>query len=91
VNNLDLFIAVFEEPDDPESKTYFHEIIASISDIEFSRDGRYLVSRDYLSIKVRNKSTHRLKAPLPPTNDCMRQTSTFMHVFYLSVVRRCGT
>lgn len=44
--------AVFEEPEDIANKTYFAEIIASVSDIEFSKDGRYIISRDYLSIKV---------------------------------------
>jgi len=45
--------AAFEEPEDPAGKSYFSEIIASVSDLEFTRDGRYIVSRDYLSIKVR--------------------------------------
>jgi serine/threonine-protein phosphatase 2A regulatory subunit B len=33
-------------------KSFFSEIIASISDVRFSRDGRHLVSRDYMSLKV---------------------------------------
>jgi serine/threonine-protein phosphatase 2A regulatory subunit B len=41
----------FEEEEDPASKSFFSEIIASISDIKFSRDGRYILSRDYLSLK----------------------------------------
>lgn len=44
--------AAFEEPEDPAGKSYFSEIIASVSDLEFTRDGRYIVSRDYLSIKA---------------------------------------
>lgn len=43
---------VFEEPEDPSSKSFFSEIISSISDIKFSRDGRYILSRDYLTLKV---------------------------------------
>eukprot|EP00117_Sycon_ciliatum_P006522 scpid64504/ scgid1840/ Serine/threonine-protein phosphatase 2A 55 kDa regulatory subunit B alpha isoform; PP2A subunit B isoform B55-alpha; PP2A subunit B isoform BRA; PP2A subunit B isoform PR55-alpha; PP2A subunit B isoform R2-alpha; PP2A subunit B isoform alpha len=43
---------VFEEPMDPSSKSFFSEIIASISDVRYSHDGRYLLSRDYLTIKV---------------------------------------
>jgi len=42
----------FEEEEDPSSKSFFSEIIASISDIKFSRDGRYILSRDYLSLKL---------------------------------------
>lgn len=42
----------FEEEEDPASKSFFSEIIASISDIKFSRDGRYILSRDYLTLKL---------------------------------------
>lgn len=40
---------VFEEPED---NSFFSEIISSISGIKFSNNGRYLISRDYMSIKV---------------------------------------
>ncbi len=68
---------VFEEPEDPDNRTFFTEIIASISDIRyqfsllcffflfvlliidlffvthsFGDRGRYIVSRDYLSLKI---------------------------------------
>ncbi len=52
--------AVFEEPEDPATKSYFSEIIASVSDVEFTRDGRYIVSRDYLTVKVRGKKKRRV-------------------------------
>lgn len=42
----------FEEEEDPANKSFFSEIIASISDIKFSRDGRYILSRDYLTLKL---------------------------------------
>lgn len=42
----------FEEPQDPASKSFFSEIIASTSDVQFSNNGRYFLSRDYLTIKV---------------------------------------
>ncbi|GMI11277.1 hypothetical protein TrVE_jg2978 [Triparma verrucosa] len=35
-----------------ESKSFFSEIITSISDARFSPDGRYVVSRDYMSLKL---------------------------------------
>ncbi len=41
---------VFEEEEDPASKSYFSEIIASVSDAEFSRDGRLIVARDVRSL-----------------------------------------
>eukprot|EP01100_Stratorugosa_tubuloviscum_P007255 TRINITY_DN303_c0_g2_i1.p1 TRINITY_DN303_c0_g2~~TRINITY_DN303_c0_g2_i1.p1 ORF type:complete len:463 (+),score=208.61 TRINITY_DN303_c0_g2_i1:31-1389(+) len=43
---------IFEEEEDPGSKSFFSEIISSVSDIKFSRDGRYIVSRDYLTLKI---------------------------------------
>jgi hypothetical protein len=42
----------FEEHEAPGSRSFFTEIIASISDIKFSRDGRYILSRDYMTLKV---------------------------------------
>lgn len=42
----------FEEAEDPSSKSFFSEIISSISDIKFSRDGRFILSRDYMTLKI---------------------------------------
>lgn len=43
---------VFEEPEVPGSRSFFSEIIASISDVQFGAGGRYLLSRDYLTLKL---------------------------------------
>ncbi|XP_039448767.1 protein phosphatase PP2A 55 kDa regulatory subunit isoform X1 [Culex pipiens pallens] len=45
---------LFEEPEDVDitNKSFFREIISSISDVKLSNTGRYMISRDYLSIKV---------------------------------------
>uniref|UniRef100_A0A2M4CT21 Serine/threonine-protein phosphatase 2A 55 kDa regulatory subunit B n=1 Tax=Anopheles darlingi TaxID=43151 RepID=A0A2M4CT21_ANODA len=45
---------LFEEPEDVDltNKSFFREIISSISDVKLSNSGRYMISRDYLSIKV---------------------------------------
>ncbi|CAB3361366.1 Hypothetical predicted protein [Cloeon dipterum] len=43
---------MFEEPEDPTNRSFFSEIISSISDVKLSNSGRYMVSRDYLSVKV---------------------------------------
>ena len=34
------------------ARTFFSEIISSISDLRFTRDGRFLVSRDYMTLKL---------------------------------------
>jgi serine/threonine-protein phosphatase 2A regulatory subunit B len=43
---------LFEEPEAPGSRSFFTEIIASISDIKFGKDGRYILSRDYMTLKL---------------------------------------
>ncbi|KAG1218941.1 hypothetical protein G6F35_007907 [Rhizopus arrhizus] len=43
---------VFEETEDPSNRSFFSEIISSISDAKFSQDGRYILSRDYLTLKI---------------------------------------
>jgi serine/threonine-protein phosphatase 2A regulatory subunit B len=43
---------LFEEPEDATSRSFFSEIISSISDVRFSHSGRYMVTRDYLTVKV---------------------------------------
>lgn len=47
-----LIISVFEFDEDMVNKFFFSEIIASISDVRYSRDGRYILSRDYLTLKI---------------------------------------
>eukprot|EP01105_Mastigella_eilhardi_P006879 TRINITY_DN18388_c0_g1_i1.p1 TRINITY_DN18388_c0_g1~~TRINITY_DN18388_c0_g1_i1.p1 ORF type:complete len:465 (+),score=132.73 TRINITY_DN18388_c0_g1_i1:71-1396(+) len=42
----------FQEPEDPSNKSFFSEILASISDIKFSSNGRYIISRDYMTLKL---------------------------------------
>ncbi|KAJ0977458.1 hypothetical protein J5N97_012932 [Dioscorea zingiberensis] len=43
---------LFQEPETPGSKSFFTEIIASISDIKFAKDGRHILSRDYMTLKL---------------------------------------
>lgn len=49
---LSYFYTVFEEPEDPSNRSFFSEIISSISDVKFSHSGRYMMTRDYLSVKI---------------------------------------
>lgn len=49
---LPLLPPVFEEPEDPSARSFFSEIISSVSDVKFSHSGRYLLTRDYLTAKV---------------------------------------
>lgn len=49
-----LFIAFQEEP---TKRDYFSDIIDSISDVKFSHCGRYILSRDYMALKVKILTT----------------------------------
>ncbi|KAK4267340.1 hypothetical protein QN277_024132 [Acacia crassicarpa] len=48
----DTHAKLFEEQEAPGSRSFFTEIIASISDIKFGKDGRYVLSRDYMTLKL---------------------------------------
>lgn len=41
------------EPEDPAKKNFFTEIVTSISDACFSKNGKYIFSRDFLTVKVK--------------------------------------
>ncbi|XP_072983417.1 serine/threonine protein phosphatase 2A 55 kDa regulatory subunit B beta isoform-like isoform X2 [Typha latifolia] len=43
---------LLEEHEAPGSRSFFTDIIASISDIKFAKDGRHLLSRDYMTLKL---------------------------------------
>ena len=62
VSSIMYVCAVFEQPEDPSTRSFFSEIIASISDVKFSHSGRYILSRDYLTVKVYSTlCNHRVK------------------------------
>ncbi len=42
----------FEEWMDPTQHSFFTEITSSISDVRFSSNGKYIVSRDYMTVKI---------------------------------------
>ncbi|CAN6539698.1 unnamed protein product [Malus baccata var. baccata] len=43
---------LFEEQEAPGSRSFFTEIIASISDIKFAKNGRHILNRDYMTLKL---------------------------------------
>ncbi|OVA07263.1 Protein phosphatase 2A [Macleaya cordata] len=48
----DAHAKIFEEHETAGSRSFFTEIIASISDIKFGKDGRHILSRDYMTLKL---------------------------------------
>ncbi|KAM2978262.1 hypothetical protein FF2_015108 [Malus domestica] len=43
---------ILQDGDSHVPKSFFTEIIASISDIKFFKDGRHILSRDYMNLKI---------------------------------------
>ncbi|XP_050159240.1 serine/threonine protein phosphatase 2A 55 kDa regulatory subunit B alpha isoform-like [Malus sylvestris] len=43
---------LFEEQEAPGSRSFFTEIVASISDMKFAKNGRHILSRDYMTLKL---------------------------------------
>ena len=64
--------AEFEEEEDPSNKSFFSEIISSISDVKFSRDGRYILSRDYLTLKIWDVNMESKPVKTIPIHDHLR-------------------
>lgn len=62
----------FEEPEDPTNRSFFSEIISSISDVKFSRSGRYMLTRDYLSLKVWDLHMESGPVETYPVHDYLR-------------------
>lgn len=63
---------MFEEEEDPTNRSFFSEIISSISDVKFSRDGRYILSRDYLSLKIWDINMESKPVKTIPIHDHLR-------------------
>ena len=59
----------FENHDDPSNRSFFSEIISSISDAKFTPDGRYIISRDYMSLKIWDINMDNKPIAVVPTHD----------------------
>ena len=58
--------------EDPTTRSFFSEIISSISDVKFSHDGRYILSRDYLSLKIWDINMESRPIKTIPIHDHLR-------------------
>lgn len=63
---------IFEEKEDPAARSFFSEIISSISDVKFSRSGRYLLTRDYLTVNVWDLNMENRPVETYHVHDCLR-------------------
>jgi len=48
----DTSVKNFEIKDDSYEKSFFSDIIKSISDLKYSQDGRYILTRDFMSLRL---------------------------------------
>ena len=62
----------FEQEEDPSSRSFFSEIISSISDVRFSTDGRYILSRDYLTVKIWDVNMEKQPVKTIPIHEHLR-------------------
>jgi serine/threonine-protein phosphatase 2A regulatory subunit B len=45
-------IIFYEEKEDSNNRSFFSEIISSVSDVKFSHSGQFILTRDYLTVNV---------------------------------------
>jgi serine/threonine-protein phosphatase 2A regulatory subunit B len=67
-----MFHIVFEQKQDSSSGSFFSELISSISDVRFSYDGRYILSRDYLTVKIWDVNMERQPVKTIPIHEHLR-------------------
>lgn len=64
---------IFEQEEDAKSKTFFSEIIASISDCKFTADGNQIIARDYLTVKIWDVRMETEPVVVIPTHEHLRR------------------
>lgn len=42
----------WEQAEQPGPRSFFTELLSSMSDLKFSRDGRYMLARDFMTLKL---------------------------------------
>ncbi|KAJ1909766.1 protein phosphatase 2A regulatory subunit cdc55 [Tieghemiomyces parasiticus] len=63
---------LYEVQEDPSVKNFFSEIISSISDVKFSQDGRFILSRDYMTLRVWDVNMTKAPVKTIPVHDILR-------------------
>lgn len=82
---------VFFEEEDPASHNFFSDMLAQVSDVAFSPCGRYVLSRDYMMLRVwdLNMEAHPLKTI--PVHETLRSklAGLYEHDFLLDKFQCC--
>lgn len=54
------------------ARNFFSEIISSISDVRFSHDGRYMLSRDFMTLKLWDINMESTPVATYPVHESLR-------------------
>lgn len=57
-HNIKILFYRLKDEESHGQKSFFTEIIASITDMKFANDGRHILSRDFMNLKVFHHSYH---------------------------------
>jgi serine/threonine-protein phosphatase 2A regulatory subunit B len=63
---------VFRREEEGHPQSFFSELISSISDLSFSPDGRYFVTRDYMHMKVWDLAMESQPIMVVPVHDAIK-------------------
>lgn len=67
------WVKQYEAQDNASSRnSFFSEIIASISDVQFSPDGRYILTRDYMNLRLWDMQMERAPVLVIPVHEHLR-------------------
>lgn len=59
-------------PENSRRNSFFSEIIASVSDVKFSPDGRYFLTRDYMNLRLWDINMERAPVLVIPVHEHLR-------------------
>lgn len=62
---------LFHESQDLSYRGFFSEIVGSISDIQFSNNGRYIGTRDYMTVKIWDTAMENRPLQTIPIHECL--------------------
>jgi hypothetical protein len=54
------------------ARSFFSEIISSVSDIKFTRDGRHILARDYMTLKLWDINMESKPVATYPVHESLR-------------------
>lgn len=61
-------------------RSFFSEIISSISDMRFSRDGRFILARDFMSLKLWDINMERKPLAVFPVHEYLRSKVNYANL-----------